>query len=327
MPVGYRNLSGYVKGLVNGTYPDIGQVYFVVDSNYRTDTQGWSRSDRTGPLDLYDERSPGYVFRTGDYSRDQLAIQAAIDETIDYRGDIVYFTPGAYSIATTALAINSANIRLIGPPIQNPRRAAATITDVIGDNAVSVDNVEIAHLRVVPLTAQNFFQIANGADYGYIHHCYYDAQGVAASTSTEFVQTAASTQDWLVEKCAFVVDDLQGDCFTWTTALHWIVQDCYFLTKVASYATVFTLATACQGNLIQRCVFTADADGTFTKIATGATNENGQLTIAYCTINGTALATVTDIETGFGTTTDIEIVENYQTGDATGQGGTLITLA
>lgn len=314
-------------------YPDFGEVHFVVDSDYRTAAQGWSRADRTGPLDLYEARKAGsggaqYVYRTGDYTRDQLALQAAIDATVDFRNDMVYLTPGSYSIGTTALALNSSDMRLAGPPVHSPRRGLVTITDAIGSGlTVSVDGVELANFTAVPLTATAFASISNGADYGYIHNVYYNANGVDASTSTEFVNAADTTAGWLVEDSYFVVDALQGDCFTWADARYWEVRNSTFLTLVASYATVFTLSAACVGNIVRNCYFTADADGTFTNIFTGAANEDGQLLVAYNMVNGTALATATAIETGFGTTTDIELVENYQTQDATTQGGTLIVLA
>jgi len=87
---------------------DFGEVHYMVDSDYRTQAQGWSRADRTGPLDLYLARANAqfqYVFRTADYSSDAVAIQAANDALIDFRGDVLLFTPGAYSVAT-ALTID-----------------------------------------------------------------------------------------------------------------------------------------------------------------------------------------------------------------------------
>ena len=202
MPVGFQNLSASVKNLINGNYPDIGQIHYLVDSNFRTYAQGWSRADGTGPINLYDEQNPGYVFYAPGaqpsgvtYSTDRNAVQGAIDAMVDFRGDTLFFTPGALSIATTALAFNVPNARYLGPPVRNPRRTAVTITDAIGDNTVSVDNNEFAFIRFVPLTAQNWFQLANGADGGYIHDCFYDADGITASTSTEFIATAATTDD------------------------------------------------------------------------------------------------------------------------------------
>ena len=65
-------------GLYRPSDLDYGQVFYAVDSDYRTAAQGWSRPDRTGPLDLYEVRKAGrggvqYVRRTGDSTSDAVA--------------------------------------------------------------------------------------------------------------------------------------------------------------------------------------------------------------------------------------------------------------
>ena len=311
---------------------DFGETFYVVDQDFRTQAQGWTKADGTGPLDLHAQRNPGRVFYTGGVNvsghsaSDAAAIQAAIDAAVDFRSDKVLFTPGSYTPATV-VTVDCAGIRLQGVPVRAARRAAVTLTDGIGKAlTVSADDVELAHMKMVLITADEIISIADGADGGYIHHVFYDTTGVTANTGTEFVNAAATTKDWLVEDCYFLVSGLQGDCFTWTTATRWIVQDSTFCTMTASYATVFTLATSCVGNIVRRCYFTADNDGTYTNIFTGQANSDGQLLVAKCIVNGTTIAG-TAVETGFGTTTDIEYAENYLTGDATTEGGTLITLA
>ena len=320
---------------VMAQFPDFGETFYLVDANFRTQAQGWSRADGTGPIDLWAERNPGYVFGSGGvgslgYSTDATAAQAAIDAMVDFRGDKLLFTPGAYSIATD-LAMNVPGARYLGPPVRQPRRAAVAVTctataSTTGVFAVSVDDVEIGFMRLMPITAGTFAGATTGSDGGYVHDVWYDTTGVTASTSTEFMRAPATVSDWLVERGYFLVSGLQGDCFTWTTATRWVVQHSIFCTMTASYASVFTLATDCTGNVVRDCDFTADVDGTYTNIFTGAANENGQLSVLRCYVNGTALATAGDIETGFGTATDIEIAECYQTGDATTEGGTLIKL-
>ena len=328
MSIKLRNLSGDLQSAVLGNYPDIGQLFYVVDSNYRTAAQGWSNGERTGPLDLWSERNKGHVYRSGDYSSDSVAIQAAIDAMVDYRGDALNLTAGSYSLAA-ALAFNVENGRLLGPPVPSPWRSAVTVTDAIGDGiAVSGDNVEIAFLRFVPLTATNIIQIANGSDAGWLHHCLYNTTGVDASTSTEFVQSAATTVGWVVQDMIHLINGLQGDCYTLTTAKYWEWDRVKFITETASYASVFTLATSCVGNELKEAVFIGDADGTYTNIVTGATNENQQLIVTGPVVfSGTALATASNFETGFGTTTDIEIARVWQTGDASGEGGLEVSLA
>jgi len=158
--------SMYKKTANFGTsHPDIGEVFYAVDTNYRTAAQGWSRADRTGPLDLWAEKMPGRVFYgagggllapSSNYATDAAALQAAIDAMVDFRGDTLFMTPGNYSLAT-ALNLNVSGMRWKGKMFPNPRRAAVTITDAIGDHsfAAAGDDMEIAFMRFVPLTAQN----------------------------------------------------------------------------------------------------------------------------------------------------------------------------
>ena len=342
MAIAWKNLSGHVKQLINGSYPDIGQVFYMVDSNYRTAAQGWSNAEGTGPLDLFAQYGQGaetYVYYapgTGQpsgvtYATDRAAVQAMIDAQTDFRGDIGFFTPGAYSIATTALEFNVANARYLGPPVPTAYRSAVTITDAIGDNNISVDNTEFGFLRFVPLTAQNFFQIASGADFGYMHDYLYDAQGIATSTSTEFVASAAS-EGWVIRRGVHVVDDEQGDAFALTSSVRWLWEDCDFYVELTGVAweSVFTFLTSALGNIARRCTFRGCGGATpavFTNIFTGVANVNGQLLITDCRVDGTALATASAIETTFGTATDVEIIETFQSGDATGEGGVVIALA
>jgi hypothetical protein len=215
MPVGFSNLSGDVQAALLKSYPDIGQTFYLVDSNYRTQAQGWGKSDHTGPLDLWGERNPGYVFRTGDYSADYLAIQAAIDAMVDFRGDTLYYTPGNYSIAT-ALAQNVPDARWVGSPVGHPSQARATITAAvaasIGVTAAS-DRLEVAFLRFVPLTASHIWAVATGANRFHFHHFQYDADGIAANAATQFMLADGTMDDSLFEHFYFTTDTQQGPMF------------------------------------------------------------------------------------------------------------------
>src|SRR3990170_3439982 len=95
---------------VDGRFsPDIGQYFYMVDSNYRTAAQGWSRADGTGPLDLWQARQPHgdqrvfYTPETGNhgttYASQAAALQAANDAFIDLRGDPLSPPPKNYNIA------------------------------------------------------------------------------------------------------------------------------------------------------------------------------------------------------------------------------------
>lgn len=329
-----------LKDLIHRLDDDnFGQTFYVVDSDFRTgQAQGWSKDDGTGPINMVEQRRPGYVHvtpggRSTAYGSDAAAIQGAVDAAVDFRGDKVFLTPGSYSIAT-AISLDCPTLRLMGPKREHPRQAVVTVTAAV-DDAYNItaagDDMEIAYHTLIPLTAKNTINHAAGADRGYLHHLFWDATGITGSTSTEFFNGAGS-KDWLVEKCSFYVDAAQGDAFTIDSPLRWIWRDCDFtvgLTGIA-WASVFTFATSALGNLAQRCVFTTAGGATpavFTKIFTGIANVNGQLFIHDCRVNGTSVAAGTDIETTFGTATDIDLAENYLSGDATTEGGTLLVLA
>ena len=328
------------KNLPSLAGDDLGQTIYVVDSDFRTSAQGWSQADGTGPIDLLEQRSagrvhytPGTSVRFTPYATDAAAMQGAIDACVDYRGDKVYLTPGSYAPAT-ALSIDVPGLRLLGPEVRHPRQARVTVTAGV-DAAYSLTaagiDVEIAHQRLIPFTATNFIDLTAAANRGYLHDLFYDSTGIAASTSTEFCN-GATCDDWLVERCFFYVDAAQGDAFTLTSPKRWIWQDCDFmvgLTTVA-WASVLTFATTPLGNIMRRCGFWGAGGATpavFTNILTGVANVNGQLKFVQNFIDGTALATASGFETTFGTATDIEVAENFQTGDASGEGGVVVALA
>lgn len=310
MPIAFHNLDAKVKGMLNRGYPDIGQVFYMVDSDFRTLAQGWSKADRTGPLDLWagqNNQGTEYVYRTGDYDDDAQALQAAMDAAVDFRSDIIHFTSGAYSIGTV-ITVDVPNIRLLGPPVGHPKSQRATITATVAlALTVSVDDVEMGFLRFVPLTAQPHISVSTGADRGYVHGCYYDAQGVSANTATEWFNMDDTTADWLFEDVSTVVNGLQGDVWTIDGGIGHTFNRMDVMTKVASYASVWTLGTDCEGILVTDSHFHGDFDGTFLAVFTGETDKNGQVRVYRCTTGLNSLATEGAFETGFGTAQDIEI--------------------
>jgi len=215
MPVGFTNLTGQVQGMIARGYPDIGQTYYLIDSNYRTAAQGWSRSDKTGPLDLFSERSrgssPGYVIRTGDYASDSLAIQAAIDAMVDYRGDTLYFTPGAYSLATV-ITQNVHDSRWVGSPVSHPVESRATVTAAVAAavNVTAINRFEMAFMVWLPLTASHIFAVDTGAPYIHFHHFKYSTIGVAANTATQFMLAAGTMNNSVFEQFYLLTDAGQG---------------------------------------------------------------------------------------------------------------------
>jgi hypothetical protein len=214
---------------LRGDMRDFGETYWLVDSDYRTQAQGWSRGDRTGPLDLYLERhhqaaganSVGYVFRTGDYASDAACMQAAVDAMVDFRGDALMATPGNYSPAT-AVSCDVADMRILGPRCSTPQNARATITAGVASAlsfTAAADRAEFGFLKVIPLTATTAIATAAAADNLHFHDFLYDARGITGSTSTMFVTVAGTTASlYRFNNFVAFTDAAQGPVITVTNA-------------------------------------------------------------------------------------------------------------
>lgn len=240
----YNSLS-----LVRPAYPDFGQVYYMVDSDYRTAAQGWSQTDRTGPLDLYEARKAGpggaqYVFRTGDYTSDAVAIQAAIDGMVDFRGDALIFTPGAYSIAT-ALTVDVPDARWLGPPVSHPSGARASITAAVAAAiapSAAADRMEIGYLSLIPLTAATMFNF--GAVVGaHVHDTFYNTDGITADTATIGFVFATASEFVNFERNYVWCDAAQGPWIQAAGILKGLtVKDFQIFQEAGSWATAINLA-------------------------------------------------------------------------------------
>ena len=191
-------MFNFVKSLMFNPAP----VHYLVDSDFRTVAQGWARADQTGPLDLWAVRNPGYVYRTGDYTDDSVALQAANDSLVDFRGDMIFFTPGAYSLPT-AIAVDVAAARWFGTPYKSPKWGApsavrnttitATVADVFADGAAeSMANMEVAYLNFVPLTAEDLWNLSVVQTGLYFHDFIFDTVSVATSGATQFMVSLVS---------------------------------------------------------------------------------------------------------------------------------------
>lgn len=232
---------------------DYGQVYYLVDDNFRTAAQGWSRPDRTGPLDLYEARKAGrggtqYVFRNGDYTSDYLAAQTAIDSAIDFRGDTLFLPNGAHSWSTV-VTVDVPDLKITGQTRTTRRSLGCTITDAVGSHviAAAADRLDIGWLRFVPRTAVPFWAAAAGADNMYWHDIVYDSTGVATSTSTVFLTTAGTT-DSTWERFTSITDIQQGAFMNITGASVRIAHRDFELwhSGAVTLATALATVTAAQ---------------------------------------------------------------------------------
>jgi len=237
---------------VDGRFsPDIGQYFYMVDSNYRTAAQGWSRADGTGPLDLWQARQPHgdqrvfYTPETGNqgtvYASQAAAVQAAVDAMIDFRGDTLYWTPGNYNIAT-AVIVNVPYGRWLGreyrspiygcaPPVRNTTITCGVTNALTASTANAVDGWELGYIRFVPITADESVLFSAAQVNLYWHDFMVDFHGVAESAATAFANITADGAcnfsmfdnfTWLSDENMGPMFDIGGDVRQtgWTNFLH-----------------------------------------------------------------------------------------------------------
>lgn len=210
MPVRYDNLSGDLQSRIS---PDIGQTYYMVDSDYRTAAQGWSRADATGPLDLFTERLPGFVFRTGDHASDTVAMQAAIDAMIDFRGDVLYFTPGAY-VASAATSVDVPDARWLGSPVGGLGSSARALITASASGALDMtaaaDRMEVGFLRFVNPDSGHVWDVATGAANPYWHTFCWDEEGTTANAANQLLLVAGTWDKGLFENFCWYTGGVTG---------------------------------------------------------------------------------------------------------------------
>ena len=214
----------YVKSLLI----DPSMNHYLVDSDFRTVAQGWARADQTGPLDLWSQRNPGYVYRTGDYTTDVACWNAARDAMVDYRGDTLYLTPGAYSLAATTWDVFQATIT--GRAYNSPARGCSrqirnTTITTTGATGITLgadaDGLEVSYLRFVPLTAGVNFLVNAAAPYLHFHDFMWDCDGITADVTTNFLQTTTTAQAIsfsCFDHFVWFIDAPQGPVFNWDVA-------------------------------------------------------------------------------------------------------------
>jgi hypothetical protein len=219
---------------VDGRFsPDIGQYYYMVDSNLRTAAQGWSRADGTGPLDLWQARQPHgdqrvfYTPETGNqgtvYATQAAALQAANDAMIDFRGDTLFFTPGDYNIAT-AVVVNVPYARWTARAYKTPtwgcapgvRNATITcgVTNALTlSTANAADGWEVSYLRFVPITGDESILLSAAQLNLYWHDFMVDFHGVTESAATSFIHMTAAQSFHLFDQFTWLTDENMGPMF------------------------------------------------------------------------------------------------------------------
>ena len=337
--------------LVDGRLsPEIGQYYYWVDSNFRTAAQGWSRADGTGPLDLWQAREPGgdtrvyYTPETGNqgatYASQTASFTAARDAMIDFRGDTLFVTPGAYTLgAVSTWDVPYATIR--GPETKAPfygcsprvrnvsitMGVATTGTILLGADA---DGLEIAHLRFVPTSAAPCFTANAVAQNMHFHDFMWDTVGIATDAGTEFmdvITTADGIEYALFEHFTLLADAAMGPMLNIDVAQHFVSLKNFYINASETVGTWTTALidyssdgvdgiTICDGHVFVSLAGT----GAISQLITGGAQTGTsviQVSKVYGSIGLSAIAG--------GTAGDADLCNNYIATTEGGTGGTLYT--
>lgn len=329
-------MFNYVKSLLDNP----AQAHYLVDSDFRTVAQGWARADGTGPLDLWAHRNPGYVYRTGDYTSDTIAWNAARDSMVDFRGDVFYLTPGAYSIGT-ATTWDVPYARILGPERKAPFYGCspgvrnASITGAVATTGsillgADADGLEVGYIRFVPTSAAPIFTVNAVAQNMYFHDFMWDTVGIATDAGTEFMDVI-TTNDGIeyavFEHFTLLADAAMGPMLNIDVAQHFVALKNFYINASETVGTWTTALidysadgvdgiTICDGHVFVSLAGT----GAISQLITGAAQTGTsviQVSKVYGSIGLTAIAG--------GTAGDADLCNNYIATTEGGTGGTLYT--
>lgn len=305
--MGFLNKYGGIWGNLPVT---MGKILFVAPSaSYVVEGRSYNASDDNDGL------SPERAVRT--VSR---AVALAV------AGDTILLMPGAHTISAS-LALNKANLSIIGLPYYPGApnqfvRPSASLTISATDQIANVTaaNVEIANVRLIPITTQAAIDFSAAGDNLWVHDCSFDMATPAVNTGTIGIDAIGAASNVLIERCYFECDGAQGPAIDMTATLDSVVKDCIFQLSTGTWAAVLTTGAATDRLLIENCKW-LDGAGTMTAgvDGTGATIANG-VAITNCRFGVTVTVPVDNFDAA-----EAQLSENYDFGVGAADGGSLVT--
>lgn len=265
----------------------------------------------------------------GDHpERALLTLAQAVSLATASAGDVIVLLPGAHSWSAS-VALSKAGLTITGLPggKGNFIRPKASITTTATDEIINVTaaDIEIAHLRVIPVSTKAGIDFTTAANRLYIHDCSFDLATPAANTGTQGVaaSTAAQApQHLLIEDCYVECDGAQGPAIEVGDAYDYIVR------RVVIQQSAGTWAAACSGAGVtnQRGLWAANsflpqAGATMTIGVRGSDlTSASSVTFAGNFFGDDVTKGVDDYGSG-----DANLVENYQASIGGGSGGAIVT--
>jgi len=304
--MGWLTKYGTLWGVIPQT---AGLVYWVSPgATYTIEGRTYSASDDNDGL------SPERALRNLNYAVNTLAAA----------GDVFVLLPGDHTVTTASLALNDEGVTLMGLPLYgNWVRPRTTITTTITADQianVTAANVQIANLRIIPITAAAGIDFSAAGDNLWVHHCSFDMATPVVNIATLGLDATGGASNVLFEYCYFESDGAQGVGIDMTGTLDGVVENCTFINSAGSWAAAISTGAATDRCVIRRCYFQSTGTAMTTGIdGTGATLAQGVL----CSDNRFGSLVTVGIDNF--DATEAELSENYDFGVGATDGGVLIT--
>jgi hypothetical protein len=170
-------------GNIIGSLPvSVGRTYWVAPADsYTVDGTTYAASDGNAG------RTPDKALRTLGRALELVAADVS---------DTIILLPGTHTLTAQA-SVTTAGITITGLPGSggHPHRKKAVLTSSAADETLLIGaaRVEMAHLHLVPVTAQAAIEVNASGDYFYLHDCSAEMVSPVASTATMIVQSIAAS--------------------------------------------------------------------------------------------------------------------------------------
>ena len=203
----------------------------------------------------------------------------------------------------------------------------ASITTSADDEIINVTaaDIEIAHLRVIPVTTRAGIDFTTAANRLCVHDCSFDLSTPAASTGTKGVAAttaAQAPQHILVRNCYFECDGAQGPGVEVGDTLDYVVQDNLFVQSAGTWAAAASGAGVTnQHGTWLRNSFLPQAGSTMTIGIRGSDLTSASSVAVIANFFGDDVTKGVD-DFGSG---DAYLAENYQASIGAGSGGAIVT--
>ena len=254
-----------------------------------------------------------------------LTVSRALVLVTDAADDLIVLLPGAHSV-TASLAFSKARVTLWG--LQHGKgnwvRPRASLTISTDDELINVTaaDVEIANIRLIPITTEAAIDFTGAADRLYVHDNSFDMATAAANTGTEGVAAVAATsapEHLVIEHNYFECDAAQGAAVAIGDAQDFVVERNTFALRAGTWAAAITQAGVLGWGVIRDNDFLATQGATMTVGILGTDITSASSTGILRNFFGDDVSTPIDTY-GAG---DAYIAENYLASVGVASGGVL----